>query len=482
MTTPMFADQTRVARLFLIALAGYFAAQIALRCVLGGTFEADEAEMVILNRQWHLASGSQTPLYDWWQTLWFQAFGANTFGLVAPKNIALFGTYALMFAALRRVAPLHLAMVGTLSLILLPNLSWWAQRTGSHTIALVMMTSATVWIFFGLLKSPTTRSFVIFGLVMGLGGLAKVNYWMVPPALIAAGFATPEFRGVIRDRRLGLSILIALAVIALPYGWMVMNPGPTFSDTWEFYKDAGALPWLSGLVKILGETLAAMAPVLVALVIGFACGLRPSSSTPSERLLIRAALIGAGVVCAVVIASNASFIRSRWLLPLYMLATPALVMILYRQITARGLRIYLAAIAAGAMLLLAGIADVRLRGAGSDSLKIDVLATQLEAELGTVPPIVAPHYFTGNLALHRPDWTYLPPYPTWLLETRSGPVLVLEAKSRKQIARRLAEHGVAGADKVEILSEGIVTLPYRFDPGETRAVRYALVRLPGAGN
>ncbi|KGB80376.1 hypothetical protein JT55_19450, partial [Rhodovulum sp. NI22] len=175
--------------MFLIALAGYFAAQVALRCALGGAFEADEAEMVILNRAWHLAAGSQTPLYDWWQALWFQVFGTNTFALVAPKNILLFGTYAAMFAGLRRVVPQHLAMVGALSLILLPNLSWWAQRTGSHTIALVFMVSVTVWAFLRLLQRPDTRGFVLFGLAVGLGGLAKVNYWLVPIALVAAGLS-----------------------------------------------------------------------------------------------------------------------------------------------------------------------------------------------------------------------------------------------------------------------------------------------------
>jgi 4-amino-4-deoxy-L-arabinose transferase-like glycosyltransferase len=480
MTEPVFAEDRRAARLFLIALAGYFAAQVALRCALGGAFEADEAEMVILNRAWHLAAGSQTPLYDWWQALWFQVFGTNTFALVAPKNILLFGTYAAMFAGLRRVVPQHLAMVGALSLILLPNLSWWAQRTGSHTIALVFMVSVTVWAFLRLLQRPDTRGFVLFGLAVGLGGLAKVNYWLVPIALVAAGLSMPGPRAALRDRRLALAAAIAAALVALPYGWMLLHPGPTFSDTWEFYKDGGRLPWLAGLGRVLAETLAGTAPLLIALAIGLACGLRFRRGGDGEGVLLRAAAIGLVLVCAVIVGFNASFVRARWLLPLFMLAGPVLTIALFRDAGRRGIRNYLIGIAALAALLLAGIADVRLRGAGSDSLRIAVMAEQLEAELGEVPVIVGPHYYTDNLALHRPGWSYLPPYPSWQLSGRGGQVLVLGAPDRAQADRWLAEHGVADPAAATVLRQGRLYVPYRFTDGESRQVDYWLMALPAA--
>lgn len=482
MAEPVFADEVRATRLFLIALAAYFAAQVALRCVLGGAFEADEAEMVILNRDWHLAAGSQTPLYDWWQALWFQIFGTNTFALVAPKNILLFGAYAAMFAALRRIAPLPMAMIGALSLILLPNLSWWAQRTGSHTIALVFMTSVTVWAFLRLMQRPDTRGFVLFGLAVGLGGLAKVNFWLVPVALVLAGGSLPQFRARLRDRRLALAAVIAVALVALPYGWMLLNPGPTFSDTWEFYKDGGRLPWLAGLGRVLAETLAGTAPLLIALGIGLACGLRPKRPSPPEMLLLRAGLIGLVLVGLVVVGFNASFVRARWLLPLFMLVGPVLVMALFRDAGRRGIRSFMIVIAVLAGLLLAGIADVRLRGAGSDSLRVDVMAAQLEAELGDIPTIAGPHYYTGNLALHRPGWTYLPPYPSWDLAGQGGSVLVLDAQTRQQADRWLAEHGVADPAAATVLRRGQLAVPYRFTDGQTRQVAFWLMALPGGGN
>lgn len=477
----VLADGRRAARWFLLALAGYFTAQVALRCALGGAFEADEAEMVILNRDWHLAAGSQTPLYDWWQTLWFQTFGNNTFALVAPKNILLFGTYAATFAALRRIVPLHLAMLGALSLILLPNLSWWAQRTGSHTIALVFMTAVTIWAFLRLLQRPGLRGYILFGLAVGLGGLAKVNYWLVPVALILAGFTQPEARRVLNDRRLLLSLIVAALLVAAPYGWMLMHPGPTFSDTWEFYKDAGALPWANGLLRVAGESLAGTAPLLLALGIGLACGFRFTAPSPAETLLLRAGLIGLALVAVVVVAFNASFVRARWLLPLFMLAGPVLVTALFRTAQWRGTRNYMIGIGALAGLVLAGIADVRLRGAGSDSLRVDQLAAGLEAELAAIPAIAGPHYYTGNLALHRPGWTYLPPYPSWHLAGLGGTVLVLDAETRTQANRWLAEHGVDDPQTATVVKQGRIIVPYRFADGETRAVSYWLMQLSGDG-
>lgn len=481
----------RDTRLFLQALGLYFAAQVALRTTLGGTFEGDEAEMVMLAREWHFVIGSQPPLYNWVQTLSFDLFGVNTFGLILPKNLLLFATYALMFLALRRAAAPRVAMLGALSLALLPNLSWWAQRTGSHTIALVALTSATVLAFLHLAERRSLRAYLLFGLAVGLGGLAKPNYWMLPPALILAALSMAEFRAAVTDRRMLAGAALALAVVAGPYGWMLAHPAPTFSDTWEFYKGAEAavfLPGLRGLASGAGESAAALLPLVLFLLVAALTGGRPMRRWPvpqgaAARLLLRAAGIATVLVALGVLFAGVTFVRSRWLLPVYMLAAPALTLAIFHGAGPRALRNGFRFFAVLALILLAGIADVRLRGAGSDSLRVDVLAERIEELSDPPPPIVALHYYTGNLALQRPGWRFLPPYPSRALAGYSGPVLLIDDKgSEASLLRRLAEHGVADPSHVRLGQPVTVTIPYRFEDEETRELRLYTARIsPGNG-
>jgi len=469
-------EDGRVTRLFLGLLAGYFLLQLVLRVALGGAFEPDEAELMLLAKGFHWAIGSQPPLYEWGQTLFFRLFGANTFALVAHKNLWLFSAYVAMFAGLRRIVTARVAAIAALSLIFLPNFAWEAQRSNSHTAAMATMVCATVWAFLRL-ERGRTADWVVFGLVVGIGGLSKVNYWLVPPALILSGLTLGDWRARLADRRLALALLLAAAVCAPSYGQMLAQPQMTFSDTWEFAKGGTLVPgplWMTGLLRLGGELAAALA--LPAIVLGAVCVLmrRCPSAGPGERLLLRAAAIAAALAAAAVILGNVGFVRGRWLMPVLLLAAPAMTLAVLRAMpgAGRGLAITGAVMA---VLLLAGIADLRLRGAGSDSLRIDILAEIIAAEETPVPLIGGPHYYTGNLALHRPDWTYLPPYQTDTLVGAGEVLLVGTPNTPDTLARAVAEHGHTGG--LRVLSTHEALLPYRFEENETRSVTLTRLEL-----
>lgn len=472
--------QAALARWVLPALAVYFLAQTLLRTALGGAFEPDEAELVLLARGFHLGIGSQPPLYEWGQALAFRLFGTNTFALIAHKNLWLFTAYAATFAGLRRIAPPGAAAVGALQLIFVPNFAWEAQRSNSHTAAMAAMVCLTVWAFLRLDRAggaTRTGDWLLFGLVVGLGGLSKANYWLAPPALILAALTLPEWRARLADRRLALALLVAAAVCAPSYGVMLAHSQTTFSDTWEFSKGgtlvAGPL-WITGLLRLAGELAAALA--LPVLILGAACALarRRPRPGPGEALLLRAAGIAALLAAAGIVLGNVGFVRGRWLMPVLLLAVPALTLAVLRAVPGalRGLSI---AAAVMAVLLLVAIADLRLRGAGSDSLRVDVLAEMIAAGQSPVPPIAGEHYLTGNLALHRPDWTYLPPYRTDALAGAREVLLVGVQDSPEAMARAVAEHGHTGA--LRVLSRQEVEVPYRFEDDETRRITLIRVEL-----
>ncbi len=73
----------------MLLIAAYFAAQTALRTALGGSFEVDEAEMIVMAQDFQLGYGPQLPLYNWLQAAAFRLFGVGTLARAALKHLPL---------------------------------------------------------------------------------------------------------------------------------------------------------------------------------------------------------------------------------------------------------------------------------------------------------------------------------------------------------------------------------------------------------
>lgn len=237
-------------RVFFWIIAVYFAAHTVLRTALGGAFEVDEAEMFVLAQDYRLGYGPQAPLYNWLQATAFHIFGANTFAVSVTKNLLLFATYTLFFDGLRRLIPSRLAIFGTLALLLLPNLSWEGQRAGSHTIAMLAVMAATFNVMARRIEAPEQRwHAVALGITLGLGGIAKYNFWLFPLTLLLSAATLPQLRQALIRRDLWLSVLIAIPILTLPVGWMILHPDQTLASTYKFHKPpeyASQPLWVAG--------------------------------------------------------------------------------------------------------------------------------------------------------------------------------------------------------------------------------------------
>ena len=178
---------------FLGVAALYFMAQAALRTWLGGTLEVDEAEMLLLADGWRWGYGPQLPLYNWAQVLAFGLFGKTAAGLAFLKGAMLWLAAAGMWFAMRAAfGPGRAAMAAALSLAFLPNVIWEFQRASSHSIALLAAVTWTLWAWFRLMNRQGRVDWLMLGLIIGLGGLSKANYWAVPVGLAVDGAASNE--------------------------------------------------------------------------------------------------------------------------------------------------------------------------------------------------------------------------------------------------------------------------------------------------
>jgi hypothetical protein len=388
----------------LAVLAGYFALQAALRIALGGALEVDEAEMIVVARDWRLGYGPQLPLYNWLQAAAFRLFGFGTAGLAIPKNAVLWLAAAGLYLGLRQVFPVRVALAGMLSLALLPNVVWEFQRASTHSIALLAATTWTIAGFLAVIGKGRWRDWLWLGVVMGLGGLCKANYWLVPLAL---GFVAIVFPAQGQPRlRLG-GILAGLAVagviVAAPYAWAVLNPDLTLASTTKFYRaDSGWPPGVEGLSEAVIGSVAGL--LLIALAAGLlrlaGQGGAAEHDDWAGLLLIRAGALALVLSCLGILLGGVSEVQSRWLVPAYVMIGAGVMVTAARRASVRALR-WLTGVAVGiGLLTLGGMAELRSNGRTTgriDFAPLAALTDRLAPDL-----VVSGFQIGGNLRLLRP--------------------------------------------------------------------------------
>ncbi|NVK45092.1 MAG: glycosyltransferase family 39 protein [Rhodobacteraceae bacterium] len=487
-TAPSAPDTlTRQDRLFLGLVFGYFAIQTVVRTVLGGSLEMDEAEMIALAQDFRLGYGPQLPLFNWLQAAAFSLFGVNTFALTVLKNLLLCLTYAGVYLGLRHKLTVRLSVLGTLGLLLLPNLSWEGQRAGSHTI---VMLAAMAWSFWVLMRQWRTAHlwhWIAFGLLLAAGGLSKYNFWLFPLTLYLSAIWLPELRKALWRREALLSLVLASLLLVLPYGWIVSHLDTAFSSAQKLYyfsHDSALSPRQQGLLEFVTQSLVALLLTLLTLLLAWLPARKPLGSAGNDFgigvWLMRAGVLGLLMSFIGVIASGTSDIQARWLLPALIPLSVGLMIRVGTALTPRASRNVMRFSALLALLLIAAMADIRLRGAGSDSMRVDLLAEDIERHCDPDAPVLIAstgYYFLGNLKFHRPDWIALPSLKDRILPEAAACLVVVNTDDPAQAEAVLQQYD-ASSRVIGTPEHVTAALTYRFEPPErTKDVSYFVYKL-----
>lgn len=396
------AEDGRATAWFLWGSAIYFLIQALQRILLGGTLEVDEAEMVLLADGWHWGYGPQLPLYNWAQVLTFTLFGKTVAGLALLKGLVLWLAGAGMWFAMRAAfGGGRAAAAAALSLAFLPNVLWEFQRASSHSIALLAAVTWTLWAWFRLMSHQRGADWLLFGLILGLGGLSKANFWAVPAGLIVASIGywprPVGWRGPV------MAAAVAALIVAVPYGWAVMNPDQSLASVHKFYQpDTGPWPWLAGLGLLAGSVVAALAlPALIGGAI-WALGARGRlvGWSDASRILLRAAALSLVVAAVLVVAFEVTKIQARWLVPVYIFVTAAVFARLGASLSPRAFRFIpvMALVCAGVTVL--GMTQVRLESGRTATLDLTPLSLLVDK---LAPDRIEGDYFlAGNLEILEP--------------------------------------------------------------------------------
>lgn len=468
---------------FLAAVTLYFAAQLALRLILGGALETDEAEMMVMTPGLRLGYGPQLPLYNWLQVLLFEVFGRSLFALAFLKNLLLWGTYVLLFLGFRLWVPAGHAALAALSVYLVPDIAWEAQRATTHSNMLLLTLAATLAAFLWVLKSGRVAAWLALGLALAAGGLAKYNYWLLPLGLGLAALSLPALRPRLLTPRALIAPGLAAVLLILPYRWMLTHPALAFSSTGKLaMEEGGGGPSLAGLGP-LAEGFAALAglPLLVAggLALGFRARGVVGAPGHLRPLLTRAALIMMAAIAAGVVAAGVGHITPRWLLPPFVTVVPALYLALTPRLRPRGGVAFGGVLAVLAVLVLAGLAYDRYKPGARRDVDFSALPARLEAVADMAKtPVVAEFYSAGNLARLRPGWR-IAPYLAHAAKAFGGETVLFLIREDVPgtLAAGIAQAGWPPGTEGTVLAEGAFDLGFAHSD-RTMPFTFALIRMP----
>ncbi|MGH8646036.1 MAG: glycosyltransferase family 39 protein [Gammaproteobacteria bacterium] len=312
--------------------------------VLSFLFEAvsfDAAEQVLWTQTLRLGYGIQPPLYTWLQWAVFRVFGVNATAIALTKEILIGITgITTYFIAKRITLDPRIAGLALISFLFIPQFSYESHRDLTHSILACALAALELYLALKLIEERRPLyTYVLFGLVAGLGLLAKYSYGLFLLSLCLGMLSLPAARPAILDRRFWLAVLIAVALFA-PHGlwlWTAFDPElqgqmarklQTPGET-QALADIGR--GLLTLVKVIAGFFALLIPVY-----GWAFFFRNHRGSwsahahrPHQILLARLLLIQLLLLLGLVVVFQVSGFKQRWMQPL-LFAVPIYLLLQFR--------------------------------------------------------------------------------------------------------------------------------------------------------
>ncbi|MBY3489631.1 ArnT family glycosyltransferase [Rhizobium laguerreae] len=306
-----------------VLLAAYFVLQVGVRLATSHSLDLDEAEQAFRS-QWLAAGyGPQPPFYNWLQYTVFQFAGVSLTALSIVKNLLLFISYLLYGLTARLVLrDKALVAIATLGLLTIPQMAFEMQRDLTHTVAVFFSASIFFYGFIRSLKQPSLASYLIAGIGIGFGLLAKYNFAILPAAALIAALSDSRLRLRIFDWRLMLTAVVAL-IITLPHlFWLKDNLDFATARTLEKMTASGDASYLMqvsmGISSLALATISFAGLTVAVFAIVFGKSLRPALASRSQwtRLLERMMLVFFAGILLLIVFGGAAGIKDRWLVPM----------------------------------------------------------------------------------------------------------------------------------------------------------------------
>jgi 4-amino-4-deoxy-L-arabinose transferase-like glycosyltransferase len=434
----------RLSRFGLLAVVAWLFLQGTLRILTASSLGIDEAQLLVTAQSLEWGYGPQPPLYSWLQYGIFVLFGPTIPALVYTKEAMLAGTFILFFLASRLVlGEERRALVATLLLFTIPQIVWESQRALSHSVLVLLLGAAALYLFLRILRNGRPIDYVLFGLTIGLGLLSKYNFAILAMALVGAALFSELGRQRVLSGWFVLSLGLAALITAPHFHWGLTHLDMMLSSSGKFEIEAN-IPLLDRLaLPILGAGIAiASFSAITALIVAIVALAPPKRSAPVASVawpqeggdfIIRLFVVAVAVVVATPLLSGATVVMDRWLMPVLFFVPLPLLVVFDRRLSAPRLRLLAVLAIVSAVVCSAGLTAAALlpdlvgrglRGTEPYAMFADTIRREVPdpAYILSEGTSVA-----GNLRLAFPDATALTSSHDTLPLRRRGTVPVVVA-------------------------------------------------------
>ena len=407
---------------FHLLLAAYFVLHCFIRLWVSPTADLDESEQLLATQKLAWGYGSQPPLYTWLLYPLIKWLGPSILPLTLLKNPLLFGIFSVTYHNARLLARSHwLAVLATVSLFFVPQLSWESQRDLTHTVLVTLFAALTFHCFIQLRRQPFLGWYLVTGICVALGVLSKYSFVIFLSGLTGAVLWDRDWRAALLNRRIWLAIVVAVLILSPHLSWMFLNKKTSLTAVDSFHLGA-SLPWLTAVGHGLKNMLIAVVPhsALLLLIYAVVCNyttepLPKSSAAGDSTTILRALGIMFGLVWVSIFLFRVTEFKGRWFTPLLLWLPILLVMKFQSRLTQPRVNCLLALAFVGALSVMVAVPSrVRLAGVLHRPRELNVSFEKLAAGMTNLetPKLIYAHnnWLGGNLKRCFPDAFVFSPF------------------------------------------------------------------------
>jgi 4-amino-4-deoxy-L-arabinose transferase-like glycosyltransferase len=250
-----------------LLVAAVLAVLTGLRLVFlawgGLDLSPDEAHYWEWSRRLDLSYYSKGPMIAYLIAGLTAVFGASAFGIrLGAVGLSLVGAWALYRLGrdlYGRPEPGALAVVG----LQLTPLVWAGSLLMTIDAPFVVAWTLGLWVAHRALTGGGTATWLLLGLAVGLGSLAKYTMLFALPAFALYLWLAPERRASLRSRRPALAVLTALITLAPVLVWNARRGWVSARHVAS--QGRGGSLTLEHLAEFLGSQLLVLTPLVAAL-------------------------------------------------------------------------------------------------------------------------------------------------------------------------------------------------------------------------